>query len=887
MSRMNRSRLATAALLAMGSGLVPLTGIAQAQTKTPDTGQIQSVTVTANRRVEDAQKVSISVTAVNGETLAERNITDLSQMEALTPGFTFSRSGVDARPAIRGVRTENVAVNADTTIGYFVDGVYKSRAQQAMLGFVDIGRVEILRGPQGTLFGRNTFGGSIGISTNAPELKAWETSGSLTLGSFAKKRFEGAFNLPLGDTVAIRLAGAVEKSEPWVKNDFNAAAGLFDQDLKYLRVSLKIKPSSDFEAVLRADATEQRGNGGSAFGYKLAGTYLHVPSCQLLFNTTFAAINTRGGNRDAVNDCVRTVGAAAGTGANAVGTGVDLGIPLYKPVALTHINNDYQPFLTLSDHNFSADLSYRTPAFTLKSISGYADFVAARSQDTDFSSSTIGLDYQKTAARTLTQEFQILSEGGGPLGYVAGIYLFRDELSGLFINQQVARTIRSDAVATPISLAQNGAGFYDLQKPQTDSTAIYGQLNFRATEQITLTAGARYTRDKKSFKFANANSVLPLTGAGAPDGTQISLATPEPGGAAYGAVGATNCTGSNAQPGYNCLAGTNTLVGATYADATFSKGTGKLAVDYKLNDSQLLYAGLSNGFRSGGFNSSQAIEALRTFKPEEVTALEIGSKNRLFGNTLQLNLAAFVNDYTNLQEQRQIAVGNTTLSAITHAAKARSSGIEADAEWRTTRAFSLGGTLSLLDAEYTSFPELTLPGGAATTSILVADSTSVAAQTDAYGSVIAPAGQKRIFAPGYSCGVVSGTGGVGQPAAAYGCDLTGKRLPYSPRFQGSLFARYEIGLAGGGSITPIVVANFNSGFYGQPTNAEAEKQGAFVKYDLKLNWRVNDSLSLQAFVDNLTDKQTINRFVWGGGLGLQVSGAPPRTFGLKLAYAKF
>ena len=883
----HRSRIATQVALALGAWVLGVPDLALAQTKAPDSGQIQSVSVTANRRVEDAQKVSVSVSAVNGETLAERNITDLSQMEALSPGFTFSRSGVDARPAIRGVRTENVAVNADTTIGYFVDGIYKSRAQQAMLGFVDIGRVEILRGPQGTLFGRNTFGGSIALTTNAPELKATETSASLMLGSFGKKRAEGAFNLPLGDTVAIRLAGAVEKANPWVKNDFNPSAGLFDQDLKYLRVSLKIKPSNAFEAVLRADMTEQRGNGGSAFGYKLAGTYLHTPSCQLLFNTTFSPINTRGGNRDAVNDCTRTVGAGAGTGANAVGTGVDLGIPLYKPSALTHINNDYRPFLTLSDHNFSADLSYRTSAFTLKSITGYADFVAARSQDTDFSSSTIGLDYQKTAARTLTQEFQILSEGGGPLGYVAGVYLFKDELSGLFINQQMARTIRSDAVAAPISLAQTGAGFFDLQRPRTDSTAIYGQLNLRATDQISLTAGARYTRDKKSFKFANANSVLPLNGAGAPDGTQISLDTPLPGSGAFGSVGNTNCTGSNAQPGYNCLTGTNILVGATYADATFSKATAKLALDYKLSDSQLLYAGVSNGVRSGGFNSSQAIEALRTFKPEEVTAVEIGSKNRLLGNTVQFNLAAFVNEYTNLQEQRQIPVGNTTISAITNAAKAKASGLEADMEWRTTRALSLGGTLSLLDAKYTSFPEVTLPGGAATTSILVADPTSVAPQTDANGIVIAPAGQKRIFAPGYNCGVVSGTGGAGQPAVAYGCDLSGKRLPYSPRYQGSVFARYEIGLAGGGSLTPIVVANFSSGFYGQPTNAEAEKQGAFVKYDFKLNWRINDALSLQAFVDNLTDKQTINRFVWGGGLGLQVSGAPPRTFGLKLAYAKF
>ena len=87
---------------------------------------LPTVNVTANRRVEDQQKVSVSVTGVNGETLAERNVTDLSQMESLSAGFTFSRSGVDARPAIRGVRTENVAVNADTTIGFFVDGIYKS-----------------------------------------------------------------------------------------------------------------------------------------------------------------------------------------------------------------------------------------------------------------------------------------------------------------------------------------------------------------------------------------------------------------------------------------------------------------------------------------------------------------------------------------------------------------------------------------------------------------------------------------------------------------------------------------------------------------------------------------------------------------------------------------
>ena len=108
-----------------------------------------------------------------------------------------------------------------------------------------------------------------------------------------------------------------------------------------------------------------------------------------------------------------------------------------------------------------------------------------------------------------------------------------------------------------------------------------------------------------------------------------------------------------------------------------------------------------------------------------------------------------------------------------------------------------------------------------------------------------------------------------------------------PRYQGSVFARYDIGLPSGGTLTPTLVATFSSGYFGQPTNAEIEHQASYVKTDFKLNWRINDTLTLQGYVANLTDKQTINRFVWGGGGTLQVSAAPPRTFGLKLSYSNF
>jgi iron complex outermembrane receptor protein len=885
MHNLHPTPLARLIAMAAAAGALGAPDSAQAQAAArADSGELQTITVSANRRLEDQQKVSVSVSAITSETITERNIVDLSQMENVSAGFTFGRSGADARPAIRGVRTENVATNADTTIGYFVDGIYKSRAGQAMLGFTDVSRVEVMRGPQGTLFGRNTFGGTVAITTALPELKAIETSASLAGGNFGKWRFDGALNLPLGDTAAVRFAAAVDRADPHVRNSFNPAAGQFDQDLKYLRGSVRLQPSKNLDIVLRADMTEQRGNGGSAFGYKQAGSYFHTPSCQQLFNATPTVLNVRPGNRDGVSDCTRTQGAGAGTGASAAGTSVDIGIPLAHAGDAWRIDNDYQTFLDVSDRNASLDVTWRLGAFTLKSITGYADFASARSADSDFSASTIAIDYQKTGAKTTTQEFQILSEGSGPLQYVAGVYLFRDKLTSDFINQQLARTIRSSAIGAPLSLPAAGGGFAAYDRPTTDSDAVYGQLSYRLSPAFTLTAGLRRTKDTKVWKSAGPESVLPKNASGTPDTFAITINTPAPAASAFGVAGApSNCTGSNKLPGVVCEPGTNIRWGYTYTPAEFEKTTGKLALDWSVSRDQLVYATVSTGFRSGGFNGFQLIDTLRTFQPEEVTAFEVGSKNRFLKNTLQLNLAAFRNDYTNLQEQRQVPVGQTTFSTIFNAAKARATGFEAELQWRATRAATVGGTLSLLDAKYTSFPDVALPFG---TSILVTDPSTATNPQTINGVQVAPAGQRRIFAPGYNCGLVPGTGGTGQPAAAYGCDLSGNRLPYAARYSGSVFGKFDMAV-GGGTLTPLLVVSFSSGYFGQPTNAQLEKQGSYVKADFKLNWRINDTLALQAYVDNLTDKQTLNRFVWGGGGALQVSAAPPRTMGLRLSYSAF
>ena len=826
---------------------------------------ITDIVVTAQRREQNLQRVPISVSAYNSAEIAKKGLTDISRLEGLVPGFTFGRSGVDARPAIRGVRTENVGINADTTIGFFVDGIYQSRSSQGTLGFVDLERVEIQRGPQGTLYGRNTFGGNIAIVTAQPTLGKVMGGADLTVGENAQLRTTGFINVPLGETIAVRLAGGYEKSNGYVKNINPVGGNLFDNDDRYFRASIKFKPDSNFTATLKFDYSARGGIGGSAFGYKLVGSYFYVPTNTQLFNATPVYLNTRGGNRDGIIDPPLTI---------------DAGVPLYAAGDPYRIDNDYRGSLDLENYGFAANLAYDLGPVTLKSITGYNDFKTTRTQDTDFSGNQIGADFQYSAAKTFSQELQLLSSGTGPFEYVLGGYYFHDRLSDVFINQQFDQIVRN---VTPAINRPRANGFYSQNRGDTQSVAAYAQGTYALSDQFKVTAGIRWTRDRKDYKFANADAILPLLG-GLPDATAITLATGPIPDSSFGVQGgATNCTYTTIPaplPGFQCLTNITTRFnGATFPTATFRRVTWRLGADYQITPTNLLYASASTGFSSGGFNGSQAALALGrgTFAPQTVTAFEIGSKNRFDDNRIQLNLAAFYNKYSSLQEQRQIPTANTTLSIIENSGKARSYGAELEAIWRPVRALTVNASFAYLNARYTKYNQVAAPFG---TSILIPDATALT-PTIVNGVTIAPAGQRRIFAVGYNCGLIPGTGGTGQPAAAYGCDLTGNRIAHSPEYSGSLAVEYAIDLGGAGKLTPYAQVNFSGAFFGQPINSILDRQSAFAKLDLRLTYDYNDRYSLQAFVTNVTNKATATRFVYGGGGNLQASYAPPRLFGVR------
>jgi len=862
-------RFASASLATIMTMSISGAALAQAPATGEDSAGVSDIVVTAQRREQSLQSVPISVSAFGASEIAAKGLNDVSRLEGLVPGFTFGRSGTDARPAIRGVRTENVGINADTTIGFFVDGIYQSRSSQGTLGFVDLERVEVQRGPQGTLYGRNTFGGNISIVSAQPSTDKIAAGADVTVGQNAQFRTTGFFNLPLGETVAVRFAGGYEKSNGFVKNVNPAGGNLFDNDDTYLRAAISFKPDSNFTATFKFDYSARGGIGGSAFGYKLVGSYFDVASNQQLFNATPVILNTRGGNRDGIIDPPLTI---------------DAGVPLYAAGNPYLIDNDYRGALSLKNYGLAANIAYDFGPVTLKSITGYNDFQTTRTQDTDFSGNQIGADYQFSAAKTFSQELQLLSSGSGPFEYVVGGYYFKDKLRDVFINQQFPQIVRN---VTPNINRPAAGGFYSQNRGATESIAAYAQGSYAVTDQFKITGGIRWTRDRKEYKFANANAILPLVG-GVPDATAITLATGPIPDSSFGVQGApTNCTYATIplpQPGFQCLASDTTrFVGATFPTATFERVTWRIGADYQVTPTNLLYASVSTGFNSGGFNGSQAALALGrgTFTPQTVTAYEIGSKNRFFDNTLQLNVAAFYNKYSNLQEQRQIPTGNTTLSIIENSGKARSYGAELEAIWRPTKALTFNGSFAYLNARYTKYDQVAAPFG---TSILVADPTATTA-TVVNGVTIAGVGQRRVFAVGYKCGLIPGTGGAGQPGAAYGCDLSGNRIAHSPEYSGAFSAQYDIDLGEAGTLSPFAQVNFSGAFFGQPINSILDRQDAFAKLDLRLTYSYHDKYSIQAFVTNLTNEATATRFVYGGGGNLQASYAPPRLWGVRLSVA--
>ncbi|WP_254602540.1 TonB-dependent receptor [Sphingomonas bacterium] len=609
------------------------TNVSPGQTAIESTTDAQlpgDVVVTAQRRSERLQDVPIAITAVSAADLSRLHVDNAARLEFITPGFTWGSQGSDSFPAIRGVRTSLVSAQNDPVIGFYIDGIYQSRTQQQSIPLFDVSRVEVQRGPQGTLYGRNTFGGNISVVTAAPE-KEFGAGLNGDFGNFSEQRIDGYVNLPLSDTLQVRVAGVYQHHDGYVHS---TTPGIYLNDLKENAERINLKWTPDSRLVVEVHASHWlRGDAGAgSYGYKVAGTLLNPV-------TGYQSIN---GLPYAVNPSVPNGSVNVGT--------QDAGVPVTGGAYTNDWN--YQPFEHIRENYGSGSISYDLDFATVRSITGYNDFVANRSADNDQSSKTFsaygygsGVQEPLTHSRTFTQELQLASKSTTPFQWIIG---------GYYLHDNIFETYQQEIL--PASF--NVPGFRGDIALHTNAYAGYAQASyFVVPDKLRLIGGIRYSHEKKAFLFSDYYS------------------------AAAGTAGTFNFTKPDS---------------TTAGSPKFNSVTWRAGAEFTPSRTTMVYATASTGFESGGVNDNAA---LPSYAPQKVRAYEAGLKNQFMGGRITTDVSLFYNRYSNLQ----ISVYTPQLSYFGSAGKARSYGAEFALRSQFYKGFHVDATAAYLNAKYTTY----------------------------------------------------------------------------------------------------------------------------------------------------------------------------------------
>jgi len=644
----------------------------------PAYAQIDEIIVTAEKREENVQDVSISVTALNEKLLQLGGIEDVSRLELVTPGVNFAFAGNDAKFNVRGANSTNTFGDNSSIVGAFQDGVYKARASQQTRGFYDVSSVEFLRGPQGTLYGRNTFAGALNLYTNKPELDEYSAGINASLQRFDRVRAEGFVNMPVTENMAIRYAGYIDKSDGYIRN--LAGPDIGAQDDKGLRISALYAPNDDLEIVARYQYSAEDGNEAGLFGY----TFL----CR---NVTPDGLTDAFGSE---RDCRNPIRGSGGLGTAANGPGGDPYV----------ISQDYIQPVDLEDHNLSLNINYDMGSVLLKSITNYNEFENDIGFDFDFGPNPVQNGGYDEESKGWSQEFQFSSDYDSSLQWTAGVYYSDlEDRNTFYIYDQTVRRPNSDrpTVVTPQFpdgvqlLTATGIESRErvINNPfannvvvDTEYFGIYGQGEYSLTDQLRLIGGLRYNDETKAASCGGSN----FSG-----GDRVVNLVP-------GVIGSSpTVLPSNAQDifTYNCDAA-DAVTSENVSDfpGNYDNITWRAGVEYDVADDVMLYLTGATGYLSGSASTASTTEEQKS------RAFEGGFRSRLADNTLQLNGSVHFTTYDNLLTQRQeINAAGITDTFTDNGGDIEAWGVEMDAVWQPTDELTLTATMAYLDSEFKTF----------------------------------------------------------------------------------------------------------------------------------------------------------------------------------------
>ncbi len=627
-------------------------------------GGTERIVVTARRREEDIQTIPLSIVAFTADALEERMMDDVSDLADHAPNLEFSvtnpfgGSSSEATVYIRGIGQISVELFSDPGVGIYVDGVYLARAQGAVFDLVDLERIEVLRGPQGTLFGKNTIGGAISLVTRKPHA-GFEGEVSLGAGNYGRRSGDLHLNLPLGERSWASFA-VTSRSTDGVTESLTTGEDYFDDNRDAGRFALRFLPSDHVSVDFSADYTRERER---AVDVALLGVDETVPILNFYNTVTRAA-----------------------------------GFPAYDEQWVS--GNPRQSYS--SDPSFNngdvagtaVSAAWYRGDFELRSITAYRELEYDVSNDLDGSPIRFGFRPTLKQQEQLSQELQVLGVAlDDRFDWVLG-GLYFDESSyerahgelfgGLFEALEAAPGPIFALPGLPHSLcnpgppppgfpclggAGNPSNFIFATDPEglstndltTTSWAVFTEGNWAASDRLTLTAGVRYTSEDKDFLAVDVPTTL-------------------------------NPAGLN-----------------RFNESSWDAVTPRLAAAFQARPSFFVYGSVAKGFKSGGFNGlrgGNTSTLLRTYDPEEVWAFELGFKSDSFGNRLRLNASFFWSDYTDLQLTASLIDDNDQIAAvIENAGEAEVRGFELELVARPAEGFELVFNVGHTNAEYTSINE--------------------------------------------------------------------------------------------------------------------------------------------------------------------------------------
>jgi iron complex outermembrane receptor protein len=809
------------AFVLVGGALTSLPAVAQDQ---EDGLTLEEVIVTATRRETSLMDTGISITAFSSEKLQEFGIDNLNDLSVSTPGLSVTAG---ERITIRGVGIDNLTLGIDAAVGTYVDGYFTNGVGPFWINnFFDVERIEVLRGPQGTLYGRNTAGGAVNVISKKPTSE-FEGEVNLEVGNEGYGVAQGMLNIPLGDRFAWRMSASQLNRGSLQKNDAGPDVDKLD--------------NTSFDTTLRADWTDSWQTDLRVLSYTRDGR----PSSRYQLNPYLTDVRVYAGattinhtwNWDQPNPAVQDPGKTSQDFANTLDEE-------YTNVILTNI-------FTVGD----IDIKY---------IGGYGDFLRNSADDVDYSSNLNSSSIRNITsdAEQMTHELQFISNFDGKFNFIAGLYYFEQDARLYYDLANATDPIYSTslnwdtelvtlALASPTfgprfplvtlpgwqmsAFVLGGFRFDDFQgDPQnrvywfdTDldvtSYAGYGQIDYELSEKLKLTVGGRYTFDEKKGSevvrgmapmYEAFNAYIPL------------------GGGAFGIIESETHKAIG-----NSIAWMENRNDDASEKMDWDNVSGMVRLDYSLENGGFVYGSISTGYRAGGFNLGFLDPGVDSFDEETITSYEFGYKGSLADDSLLLELAAYYYDYTDLQVNQSFVDPDTGVSGseFTNAASAEVKGLEAQFTWLVSESFRLSGSYAYNDAEYTDF--------------ITIDRTTIEQELVNY---------------------------------------SGNKLNRAPEGKAGLAASYLVPLGNGGSLLFSGIYTWVDEMYSNPSNSENGKMDSWDRFDARMTWTAaSQKLAITAFVKNIADDRHSTDASGGtisdGYLRTELL-SDPRMYGLQLNY---